>query len=210
MQSSVWVSLSSKPTALNKAEVIWLSLHNFYTKLRLHLLFLKVSLQCILESQLGTTLWSKRRTEAKTPSASSLDQALGIEGWGGRGGGGEASHTLRLVDLSASEHKDSSVLGLEVSVSYLVSPTHDALESRFTYPHLPVPLLRPSTSIWFSLLGWIWEKLLFSLRPPPAETKAKRQSSLYRRHTNTTEENPPIWGKAHRNTHTNKIKQVRA
>lgn len=132
-------------------------------------------------------------------------------GLGGKGGGGgEASHTLRLVDLSASEHKDSSVLGLEVSVSYLVSPTHDALESRFTYPHLPVPLLRPSTSIWFSLLGWIWEKLLFSLRPPPAETKAKRQSSLYGRHTNTTQENPPIWGNTHRNTHTNKIKQVRA
>lgn len=110
-------------------------------------------------------------------------------GWG-RGWGAEANHTLEFVDLSASRHKDSSVWGLEVSVSHSVSPTHDALEPGFTYPHLPVPFLCPSTSIWFSLLGWIYERLLFSPKPHRLRQK-QRQSSLYRWHTNTPQENIP-------------------
>lgn len=77
-----------------------------------------------------------------------------VLGVGGRWEGvGKANQTLVFVDQTAFWHKDSSVWGLEVSVSHSVSPIHDALVSRFTYPHLPVPLLCPSTSIWFSLLG---------------------------------------------------------
>lgn len=42
----------------------------------------QVLLQFSLQFQLSKTLWSKRRTTAKTLSASTLDQALGIEGGG--------------------------------------------------------------------------------------------------------------------------------
>lgn len=101
------------------------------------------------------------------------------------------------VDRSASRHKGSSVWGLEVSVSHSVSPTLDAREPGFTYPHLPVPSPCPSTSIWFSLPGWIYERLLFLLKPhrlrqkqrdnPPctADTQTRKQktSCLWKTHT---------------------------
>lgn len=80
-------------------------------------------------------------------------------------GGAEPSHTLESVDLSVSQHKDSSVWGLEVSVSHSVSPTHDALESRFTYPHLPVLSLRP---VYLHLILLAWMNL--GEAPVPAET----------------------------------------
>lgn len=51
------------------------------------------------------------------------------------------------MHLSASQHKNSSVWGLEVSESHSVSPTFDAPESSSAYPPLPGLFLLLSISI---------------------------------------------------------------
>lgn len=122
-----------------------------------------------------------------------------------RVGNGGQQQVIRsgCVDRSASRHKGSSVWGLEVSVSHSVSPTHDAREPGFTYPHLPVPCPYPSTSIWFSLPGWIYERLLFLLKPhrlrqkqrdnplctADTQTRKQKTSCLWKTHTPQTKSN---------------------
>lgn len=156
-----------------------------------------------LQFQLSETLWSKRRTEAKTPSGSTLDQALGIEG-GERGAA--ASHTLgvcRSLCISPQRQLRLGVGGLCISLFFTHAWRAWAWIHLSSSPcSLPVPVY-----LYLILPAWLnlWEAPVL-VKAPPAETKAKRQSSLYRWHTNAVTENILSLENTHTPTKSNKQK----
>lgn len=73
------------PHDLNKAEVIWLSLHNFYTKLRLHLVFLKFSCSASLSLSSAQLCDQSVGPKQRPRLPPRLIRRLALRFWGGGG-----------------------------------------------------------------------------------------------------------------------------
>lgn len=119
-----------------------------------------------------------------------LDQALSTDGYAA-----ETRQTLEFVDLSACRHKDSFVWGLEVSESHSISPTHDAFESRFTYPHLPVlACLSPLDSLCSAEFGrgscYWWNP--HQLRQKREDDPRQTLDNILSKHKTTQQQNQTI------------------
>lgn len=191
--SSAWGSLSGSSTRPEQ--------NKSYPTVPAQLINLSRGLAFCFSS--AKTLWSKRRTEAKTPSGSTLDQALGIEGGEL---GAAASQTLgvcRSLCISPQRQLRLGVGGLCISLRF----TH--AWRAWAWIHLsssPCSLAMP-VYLCLILPAWLnlWETPVLA-KAPPAETKAKRQSSLYRWHTNAEKENILSLEYTHTPTKSNKQK----
>lgn len=112
------------------------------------------------------------------------------------------------VDRSASRHEGGSVWGVG---GLCISLCFTHAWRAWAWIHLsssPCSLPAP-VYLYLILPAWLnlWEAPVLA-KAPPAETKAKRQSSLYRWHTNAETEN--ILSLENTHTRTNKIKQAEA